>query len=215
MLNEINRAAELGTLWFLRHGRQPLDIAEHIEAFRPGIATLVATPDLVPERERAGIADRVAAHVDDGVPEDLASHIAVLPLLAPSLDIVRIASAVSLAPEQVARLYFAVGERFGLDWLRKAAAGVSAESHWDRMATAAIVDDLYGHQAEFARHILTASPASANGLDPEHAIEAWTQGRGVALQRTEALFADLRQTGGIDLAKLAVANRELRGLVGA
>jgi len=32
--------------------------------------------------------------------------------------------------------------------------------------------------------------------------------------QTEALFADLRQAGGLDLAKLAVANRQLRSLIG-
>ncbi len=213
MLIEINRAAELGTLWFLRNGRQPLDIAEHIAAYRPGLATLIATPDLVPQGERAGIRERIDAHVADGVPEGLATEIAILPLLAPSLDIVRIAGALGAPVERVARLYFAVGERFGLDWLRAAAGGVPADSHWDRMATAAILEDLYGHQAELARHVLAA--ASGDTLDPGAAIDAWVQGRATALQRMEALLADLRQAGVLDLAKLAVANRELRSLVSA
>ena len=34
------------------------------------------------------------------------------------------------------------------------------------------------------------------------------------VQRSHSLIADLRQLGGLDLAKLAVANRELRSLSG-
>jgi NAD-specific glutamate dehydrogenase len=45
-------------------------------------------------------------------------------------------------------------------------------------------------------------------------IEQWAQARGPAVHRIEMLFADLRQQGGLDLAKLAVANRELRSLLG-
>src|SRR5262249_60011648 len=38
MLLQVNRLAERGTLWFLRNGLPPLDIAANIEAYRPGIA---------------------------------------------------------------------------------------------------------------------------------------------------------------------------------
>ncbi len=52
---------------------------------------------------------------------------AIMHYLPPSLDIVRIASAAGVPVEQVGRTYFAVGARFGLDWLRQAAAALPSE----------------------------------------------------------------------------------------
>jgi glutamate dehydrogenase len=101
-------------------------------------------------------------------------------------------------------VYFAVGRRFHLDWLRNAAAGVNLDTHWDRLAVAAIVEDLNGHQRDLAAGVLR----QVNGAS----IEDWVGQRPQTVQRIETLIADLRQLGGLDLAKLAVANRELRSL---
>ena len=61
---------------------------------------------------------------------------------------------------------------------------------------------------------MLSANGSTDNLAESEAIEQWTQARGPAVQRIEMLFADLRQQGGLDLAKLAVANRELRSLLG-
>src|ERR1700687_726501 len=98
--------------------------------------------------------------------------------------------------------YFSVGRRFHIDWLRSTTTGVNLDSHWDRLALAAIIEDLYGHQRDLAASVLQ----QANGAD----IEAWISARPQPVQRVETLIADLRQLGGLDLAKLAGANGELR-----
>ena len=210
MLGAIGRLAELGTLWLLRSLTQPLDIAATIAAYGPGVAELTAGLDgLVADADRARIARRRDEYVQAGVPDDLARRIASLDLLAPALDIVRMARAAGVAVTPAARAYFAVGDRFGIDWLRHAAAGVPSDGQWDRMAIAAIVDDLYGHQREITTRVL-----GAGGTGADDGIETWASAHGPAVQRTTALFADLRQTGAFDLAKLAVANRQLRSLIG-
>ncbi|MEX0696938.1 MAG: NAD-glutamate dehydrogenase domain-containing protein, partial [Dongiaceae bacterium] len=210
MLGAIGRLVEMGTLWFLRSLIQPLDIAATIAAYGPGVAELTAGLDgLVADADRTRIARRRDEYAQAGAPDDLARRIASLDLLAPALDIVRMARAAGVAVTPAARAYFAVGDRFGIDWLRHAAAGVPSDGQWDRMAIAAIVDDLYGHQREITTRVLGAG---GNGADD--GIETWVSAHGPAVQRTAALLADLRQTGAFDLAKLAVANRQLRSLIG-
>ncbi|HET6221447.1 MAG TPA: hypothetical protein VFE11_04745, partial [Dongiaceae bacterium] len=110
--------------------------------------------------------------------------------------------------------YFAVGERFGLNWLRSAAAAIPVDNHWDKQAVAAIIEDLYGHQRELTQRILANGQVvtPTDGADP---IGEWAGQRAPALQRTEALIGDLRQSGATGLAMLAVANRQLRSLIGA
>jgi glutamate dehydrogenase len=103
-----------------------------------------------------------------------------------------------------------VGETFHLDWLRAGARALIGDSHWDRLAVFAIIEDFYGHQ----RDLTTAVLHQAKGLIGADAIATWRETRSAALARADGLFADLRQVGKLELAMLAVANRTLRSLIG-
>jgi glutamate dehydrogenase len=207
MLDATVHLAEVGTLWCLRNLTPPLDIAANIATFRPGIAELQQGIDaLVADVALNATAERAERLTKDGVPSELARRVARIDLLAPGLDIVRLAKATGRPITEVGSVYFAAGRRFHIDWLRSASTGVNLASHWDRLALAAIVEDLYGHQRDLAASVLQ----QANGAD----IEAWIGAHPQTVQRVETLIADLRQLGGLDLAKLAVANRELRSLSG-
>jgi glutamate dehydrogenase len=207
MLDATVRLAEVGTLWCLRNLAPPLDIAANIATFSPGIAELKEGIDgLVTDGALKAVTERAEKLTKDGVPDELARRVARLDLLAPGLDIVRLARATGRPMAEVGSVYFTAGRRFHFDWLRTATSGVNLDSHWDRLALAAIIEDLYGHQRDLAASVLQ----QANGAD----IEAWVAARPQPVQRVETLIADLRQLGGLDLAKLAVANRELRSLSG-
>jgi glutamate dehydrogenase len=201
---------ERGTTWLLRNEPQRLDIAATVKTYRAGVEALVAAKGLIADADRAAIDQRIAKYAEQGLSKTLAQRMAIMHLLPPSLDIVRIASTTGVPVEQVGRTYFAVGARFGLDWLRQAAAALPSENHWDKQAVVAVTDDFYGHQRDLTTRILTAvAAAKSNGADP---IEAWTSARGPAVHRATSLVADLRQTGAAGLAMLAVVNRQLRGL---
>ncbi len=207
MLEATIRIAEAGTLWFLRNLAPPLDIAANIQGFRPGIAELAAgIEEMISEAARRALAERVERLTKEGAPEEIARRIARLDFLGSGLDIVRMAQDSARPVAEVGACYFAVGRRFHLDWLRSASTGINLDSHWDRLAVAAIVEDLYGHQRDLAASVMQ----QPNGAG----IDAWIARHPQPVQRVEALIADLRQQGGIDLAKLAVANRELRSLSG-
>ena len=207
MLDATTRVAEAGTLWCLRNLPSPLNIAVHIEGFSPGIAELDHTiEELISEGGKKSLIERVERLTKGGVPEDLAHRVARLDFLAPGLDIVRMAKSAKRTVAEVGACYFAVGRRFHIDWLRSATSGVNLDTHWDRLAVAAIVEDLYGHQRDLAASVMQ----QANGAG----IDSWVEEHPQPVQRIEALIADLRQQGGLDLAKLAVANREFRSLSG-
>jgi len=206
------RLAESGTVWFLRNRKLPLDIAANIAAYEDGIEALIGALDgMLSEGDRQVLAKRAQSFSEQGVPEALARRVSVLEVLAPGLDIVRIAENSGAPIAKVARTYYAVGVRFHLNWLRGATGGINLDTHWDRLAVTAMVDDLYSHQRDLTLKMLDGS---LDGASEQETIEHWVGERGPSVQRVEMLFADLRQLGGLDLAKLAVANRELRSLVG-
>ncbi len=210
MLIEINRLAEQATLWFLRNGEHPLDIAGNIAATEPGIIAIeAALSKILSPADQAANTKRAGALMSAGVPEPLARRISQLASIGTTLDVVRIAAQNKIKVEDVAATYFAIGDQFNIDWLRAGAKGLIGDSHWQRLAVFAIVDDLNTHQ----RDLTTAVLANDLALTGQDAIAGWKGGRSAALPRAEALFSDLRQVGKLELAMLAVANRALSSLL--
>jgi glutamate dehydrogenase len=210
MLIDLNRLAEQATQWFLRNCQHPLDIAANVAATSPGLIALEnALMDLLAKDDLEFVRDRLEQLTSQGVPQPLARRVAQAPALVSSLDIVRIAADLKMKVEDAARTYYAVGEAFHLDWLREGARALIGDSHWDRLAVFAIIEDLYGHQRDLTVSIL----AQAKGLIGSEAIASWRETRGAALARADGLFADLGEVGKLELAMLAVANRTLRSLI--
>ena len=209
MLLDVGRLVERGTLWFLRNRAQPLDIAAAIAEFTPGIEALAGHLRTVLSTSRAKALLRAATrYAECGVPKRLARRVVGLDVLASALDIVPAARRNKLAVEDVGGVYFEVGERLGLDWLRAAAGGFAAESHWQRQAVMAIVDDLYGQQ-----RTLTSAVLDGNGKGPVNgAVDKWIEAHKPAVERNQRLLDDLRKADTQDLAMLTVANRQIRVL---
>ncbi len=74
----------------------------------------------------------------------------------------------------------------------------------------AIIDDLLGHQGQLTLRVLDVA---GNGA-AEGAIDDWAISRRPLVARTEQLLAELQSTGSPDFAMLAVANRQLKTMVG-
>ena len=175
--------------------------------FQPGITELCSGIEpLLADYGAEAYGRRLQELVADRVPEWLAGRIAGLEPLASACDIVSVANEVKCPVTDVGRVYFALGARLGLDWLRAAAEGMTSDDHWDRLAITAVVEDLFGQQGALA----LAALGSANGND---AVAAWTQEHGDAVARCNELIEDLKAAGNLSVAKLTYANRRLRSLI--
>ena len=200
-----------GVLWFLRSGLRPLAIDRTVAAFEPGVAALrtalpqVLSPELQSEMDR-----QAEIYAGNRVPAGLAHAVASLDALAPACDIVRIAAAGHFVPKDVAGVYYGLGAQFGFDWLRGASETLSGGSEWQRMAALAIFDDLYSHQTQLANRVLDdAGGPEVVGV----VIDAWAAAHTAAVERVHSIVAELRLATTVDLAMLAVANREIRTLI--
>ncbi|MCW5749415.1 MAG: NAD-glutamate dehydrogenase, partial [Alphaproteobacteria bacterium] len=151
------------------------------------------------------------------VPHALAHRVAALDTLAAAGDVAALAAVARVAVVDAARLYFELGARLGVDWLRAAADRLPRETHWQMMAGNAVVDDLANVQRGLAASTLAGAPAgaAAGAIDVGHLIDAWSAPRREALERVERVIVDLRSQPTHDLAMLTVAANELRGLATA
>jgi glutamate dehydrogenase len=211
MLVECGRLIERATVWLLRHIEPPLDISDAVDRFRDGARALRADlGKLLPPSDLRALNESAEKLVKEGVPKELAQQIAAFPWLIPAGDIVEAAHLSKLAVEDVAKTYFTVGQRFGIDWLRRSAGRLPSDNAWDKLAVTAIVDDLYEHQSELTNRVLGESNGKTKAAD---IVEHWTGQRQTLVARAEQMITELRAAGQPDLAMLAVANRRLKSLV--
>ncbi|KJS41494.1 MAG: NAD-glutamate dehydrogenase [Rhodospirillaceae bacterium BRH_c57] len=217
MLGEANRLIERTTLWILRHAPRPLNMGGLTAAFTEGMRAMegcmagVCTLDVQSE-----IAARHDRYAEAGVPEDLAARVAHLIVLASTPDVVRLGADLEVDLVTAASHYFAVGSRFGLGWLRAAAERHPGGSHWEKLAVAAVIDELYADQRALTARVLSFVDVVGVGAhaDPNDAIQAWTETCRAAVDRADQLVIELRAASTIDLAMLTVASRQFGTLKG-
>ena len=215
MAHELEMLVERMTIWFLNNARRPLDIASTIERYAPGIRELVDNlPEIVAEADRAGIEAQTRRLVELKVPKALARKVASLQVLAAGGDVIQIARESSVPVLDTGRVYFDLGSRLGIDWLRNTARAVEPTSDWERLAIESIIDDSYSHQSGLTNHVLDVAGGGKLGSKAaEGVISTWIESRNGAVQRTVQLLDTLRESETVDLAMLTVANGQLRSLL--
>ena len=210
MFGEFHKLLTHHTMWLLGNRPRPLDISRAIADFGAGIAELEGAIETV--LSPAGLANMGAQQTKfgkSGVPDKLARLVASVEAMIPACDIVEVARQSELSVPTTAAVYFQLGARFNLEWLRDGAQPLLAGDHWQHRAVAAIVEDLYSQQRALCRTVLVA----CDGTPPEEAVEKWIGDNHGVFERATALFEDLKSAGPLDLAKLALANRHMRELI--
>jgi glutamate dehydrogenase len=211
LLLDVRRLLERATRWLLRNRRPPLDIARTIEHFSDGARELTEKlPNLLLEADRNELERSVEALTVEGVPEELARRVVSLNSLFSALDIVDVATSESRAIEEVAAVYFTVGDRLWLHWLRERIDVLPRQDRWQTLARAALRDDLYGQQISLTADVLRSTSPPLH--DAPQAVEAWIEARGTPASRALGMLSDIRNGGVYDLSTLSVALREIRNL---
>src|SRR5205085_12416825 len=207
MMIEVGRLLERAIAWLLRSEYKKLDIAVYVAEFRPRIDALAEKlHDVLPPALMSALKARQGELEASGIPAPLAARVASLGVMSAALDIVRLTRA-GRPVEDVARVYFGLGARFGLDRLRSAGASIAAETPWQKAAVAVVVDDLFNYQSILASRVIRETDGAR---DP---VDVWLAARQRVVERIDQTMTDVRAAATIDLAMLTVASRQLRALV--
>jgi len=208
---ETRTLVERATRWLVSNRRSPLDIAEIIDFFAPGIATLTKSmPELLKGRELALFEQRREALVRKGVSDDFATRIAVLPPAYAGLGIVETAHRDNLDVLEVAKVHFALGERLQLGKFLERIIALPRLDRWQTMARAALRDELHGVHAKLTAKVLAATDPAQS---PEDRVATWQDLEGVTLQRAASMMEEIVDTDGPELAHLSVGLRVVRTLL--
>lgn len=216
-MREIAHLSEHAITWFLTRLGRDLDMKRDAQEFGAGIVILGKELDaLVTDDLRAAIEQRTEAGIRDGLPQELAAKIALMPVLSSACDIIRISIEQKTDLKNTARTYFELGERFHLVWLRQQARHLPHEGHWQGEAASGLMDHLFGSQAGLTVRILRDVNGDAGKIvkKGDSLVNVWLEKYAHQVKQLDSLFADLRRAGTVDMPMLTVAEQRLRQLYG-
>ncbi len=208
---EMRTLVERASRWLINNRRPPMDSEATVEFFGVVAQQVVAAlPDLLTGREADAFASRRDALVDQGVPEDLATKVAVLPPAYMVLNIVETARRDKVDPLEVARIHFGLGERLGLSLLVARILALPRDDRWQTMARAALRDDLHTVHARLTAQVLAET-------DPDEPIPVriadWEDRDTVVVSRAVGTLNEICSDEHADLARLSVGLRVVRTLL--
>jgi glutamate dehydrogenase len=211
MLWEVERMVVRSVLWMLRHCTVPINMAATIKSLKPTVDLLRKNLKDLWSEEVAGYVERQAEiYRAKGVPAELAHAVASLYRLAAANDVNTIAANTKQPLANVAKMYFLVGQRFGLGALRERTETFGTQSHWDRLAVSAAIEELFAHQTTITTRVLeSAKGGKATGAK---ALDAWVEANRSRTDRYDQVLAEIKAADAISLSMLTVANRQLSAM---
>jgi glutamate dehydrogenase len=208
---EMRTLVERASRWLVNNRRPPLDSQGTVDYFRGPVQELMTDlPSLLTGRELRAYEGRMTRLVDEGVPDDLASRVAVLHPAYQLLGIREIADRMGLDPVDVARLHFTLGERLGLPDLVTRILALPRDDRWQTMARAALRDDVYAVHAQLTAQVL-------RDTDDSHSVPSrireWEDSESVVVSRAASTLEEICSDDNADLARMSVGLRVVRSLL--
>ncbi|HEY8296301.1 MAG TPA: NAD-glutamate dehydrogenase domain-containing protein, partial [Micrococcaceae bacterium] len=126
------------------------------------------------------------------------------------LDIAKISEHIDEPVDDVAKVYYALYDHFGVDSLLERISALPRADRWQALARAALRDDLYSTAADMTKAVMHAT---APGQAAPERIEGWENQNAEQLDRAKKMFAEVNELEQDDMASLSVALRLLRSIV--
>ncbi len=209
MLFQYRRTIRRVTRWFLRHRNKSLTIEQSIDLYKPTFAILSANlADFMNSDETAELQNVASDLINAGVPQNISVRVSQLSTLFSTMDIAEVAKEDNFSIEQVAHLYFKLGERLELHWFLDQITRQTVANHWQALARASFREELDWQQRSLTSVVLRCGyDETINNI--EQVIEDWIVINAQPLERWKHILADFKMGQTHDFAKFSVALREL------
>jgi glutamate dehydrogenase len=208
---EFRRLLDRAVRWFLQNRPSTLDVAAEVERFSAVVAELgPQMPALLQGAERNRLTRRAMELEELGAPTDMALRAASLLDQFSLLDVVEISVETGREAAEVAPLYYAISEQFGIDAMLSRVTKLPRDDRWDALARGALRDDLYAVLESLTKSVLDSD---LPGLDPQERIAAWSEANAESLARANAALSGIERLESPGISALSVALRTLRGVI--
>ena len=208
---EMRTLVERASRWLVNNRRPPLDSVATVKFFQERVqAVLAVLPDLITGQELADFITRRDRLTQAGIPDGLATRVAILSPAYTLLGIVETADKLGLDPAEVARVHFALGERLGLPALVERIFALPRDDRWSTMARAAVRDDLYVVHQQLSAAVLSTTQ---QGESAPARVATWEEADAGLIARATSTLEEVCRDDAADLARLSVGLRVVRGLL--
>ena len=207
MTIEAGRLIERGTLWLLQNQPRPIDIQFLVDRYRSGVQSIMENVfSIITQQHRATIEEMASQFVEAGVEAGLATRCSMMRALYSSLDIVEVATNANIDVQEAGRIYFEIGRKLELFWLREQVSSLEGD-YWQRLAADGIYSDLFRYQ-----RLITAEVIANADVDQEEVLSKWQQDHDAAISRVNKIISEIKDAAQLNLAMLSVALREIENV---
>jgi glutamate dehydrogenase len=208
-----SKLLERSVMWLLRN-RVKGDVAAVIARFQKIADELSdVLSQVLAQASQESYKRKIEKYHPHKVSRKLAGKIAAMDPVASAFDIAEISAASSFDLKTIAKIYFAVGNRFSLKWLRSRLNNMSLEGHWQKLSSKTILEDFYSYQMRIAKEIVDFSCDDQN-LCEINSLDNWIKKSDFLVERFDNFIADFKAQPNVDLAMFVVALNRLKPLVG-
>ncbi len=211
MFFAINKLLERSVLWLLRRNHDGnltaiiqrfKKIADELYSFLPQV---MAKDSTISYNEKCEILKL------NNVTESLAKKIAAMDPIASAFDIAQISEKSKFDLKTIAKIYYEVGTRFSLKWLRNRISSLQIDGYWERLSLKTIVEDIYSAQANIALIVVEAN-CDKKSCDLQ-AVENWAKESGFLVERYDNFINDIKTSSNHDVSMFVVALNRLKPLI--
>ncbi|QOL24990.1 NAD-glutamate dehydrogenase [Thalassotalea sp. LPB0316] len=207
MLFQLRRNVRRATRWFLRHRNKSLSIEQTIAFFKPTFAIMTQNLDkYLASDELAGLTKVETDLANAGAPKEIAKRISQLSTIFSVMDIAEISQMESCDVDQVAQLYFQLGDRLSLHWFLDQITRQPVTNHWQALARASFREELDWQQRSLTSVVLKNYKSEQS---TDKMLDLWFEQSQQPLERWQHILSDFRTSQTHEFAKFSVALREL------
>ncbi len=211
-LGDISKIIERQVTWLAKRLGTRIDVTRKIPIFKKAVKNL--RKDLIPilpDSRLTRLNDSIASYVEGGIPEDIARDIAYMSPMSAIGNIIMIAENRKIPIQDMAHVYYAVGEYFHIYWLRLQSRHLFAPGIWSGQALREIRNKLYICQAKIAERYITDFSGKHIQITPA-LIDEWCNTHALRSKQFLSTIRTMRDSQQIDLSMLIVAEQMLGGL---
>ncbi|MDP3559810.1 MAG: NAD-glutamate dehydrogenase [Legionellaceae bacterium] len=200
------------TRWILREERLALDISKAVSRYEPSVVVLKnALPGAFSEVTAKQYKEHYDAYIKLGISPTLSHEFSLTRALFSAMDIIEVSHELQCDVVKVAEVYFALGERLDITWIRSHVIAHPTENQWESLSREALRDDLDWQQRTLTLGLLR----HAGKNDWKKAYETWTNNHKVWIERWKHIIGALRSSTTLNYVLFFVAIRELLDLTQA
>jgi glutamate dehydrogenase len=206
---QTSRLLRHATYWLLSSRSRGLQVDGAVAEFRDGVRRLEAEiAQVLTGTELTRFEEARKHYLTAGLPAPLAARVASLEALNAALDIVEIAGAHRVSVIETARVYFEVGTRIGIDWLRARIEKLSVEGPWQAIARSGLRDAALRVHRRLTERVLGRKERG----NAQARVTGWVEAAGKDLAHWQRTLTDMRAAGAADFATLTVGVESVRKL---